>query len=93
MYTKVLRPERALLLQPTERTVRWEDEGELDESEKRSKRGRPDHLSHAEAGIQPEVRVSGHSEVKFRGQTEAGARVGSLMPESGVGLWPGLDSV
>lgn len=51
------------------------------------------------ARTRPEVKVRGHSEVKFRGQSEVGlsvqplARVSSLMPESGVGLWPGLESV
>lgn len=58
-----------------------------------------DHSSCNKARTQPEVRVRGHSEVKLRGQSEAGpsaqavARVRPLMPESGVGLWPGLESV
>lgn len=66
-----------------------------------------DHPSQAEARTQPEVRVRGHSEVKIgvslhlglvlRHQDErlcqAVARVRSLMPELGVGLRPGLESV
>ena len=59
----------------------------------------PDHSCRGKARAQPEVRVRGHFEVKLRGQSEAGlsaqavARVWPLMPESGVGLWPGLESV
>lgn len=65
----------------------------MGESEKRSKRSRPDNPRHSETRTQPEARVRGHSEVNFRGQSEAGARAGPLMPESGVSLWPGIVSL